>query len=289
MNPPERKPAWLKAPLPGGEKYAAVSNILNHLQLTTVCLEAKCPNRGECWNAGTATFMVLGDVCTRGCRFCAVKTSLKGNPLDTKEPERIAEAAKKLGLSYVVLTSVTRDDLPDGGAEHFAACVAAVKKKLPNVPVEALIPDFDENGIKKMLDAKVDVLAHNIEVIQRLTPLVRDPRFCYTKSLETLENAKKNSPNTLTKSSLMLGVGETDEEITAALRDLRAAGCDILVLTQYMQPTPSNLPVKEYVHPEKFEALRKKACDMGFPIVVAHPLARTSYRARESYLSARKL
>lgn len=280
-----RKPVWLKTRIPSGAKFQDVRRVLHDRRLHTVCVEADCPNRGECWGKfKTATFMVLGRVCTRNCRFCAVESSVRGEPLDTSEPARVAEAARDLGLDYVVLTSVDRDDLPDYGASHFAECVREVKEKNPGVKVEVLIPDFQGrlDCLRKVVEASPDVVAHNIETVRRLQKKVRDARAGYMRSLEVLANVKKINPKLKTKSSILLGFGETRSEVLEAFRDLRNAGVDFLVLGQYLQPTGRQIPVAEYVTPEAFESYREAALDMGFVNVVSKPLARTSYRAKQA-------
>ena len=279
------KPEWLKVPLPIGPTYAHVRDVVSQLQLHTVCQEAMCPNVAECWGHGTATFMILGWVCTRACKFCAVAT---GNPrgwVDAGEPERVAQAVEQLGLQYVVLTSVDRDDLPDGGASHFARTVQAIKARLPQVRVEALTPDFqgDLRAVEVVMDSGLDVFAHNLETVRRLTPRVRDPRAAYDQSLRVLAHAKRYRPQVLTKSSLMLGLGETDEEIRQAMRDLRAAGVDILTLGQYLRPTKSHLPVERYVTPREFEVYREWGFEEGFVEVFSGPLVRSSYRAERVF------
>jgi len=283
MPAPQRKPEWLKIRIPGGDRYRHVRRILKQECLHTVCESARCPNMGECWEAGTATFMILGNVCTRGCAFCAVD---RGNPdgaTDAREPDRVAEAAGQMGLDYVVVTSVTRDDLPDGGASMFAATVRAVKEKIPGVLVEILIPDYLDEALATVTAAAPDVLAHNIEVVERLSPLLRHRRTSYARSLQVLRTAG----NLLTKSSIMLGLGETATEIEASMRDLREADVDILVLGQYLQPTRAHAPVVEYVPPERFDELAELGKEMGFGYVAAGPLVRTSYKAAEAYVRHR--
>lgn len=240
-----------------------------------------CPNIGECWNNGTATIMIMGSVCTRACRFCAVDT---GNPrgwLDAEEPENTARAVKLMNLRYVVITSVDRDDLPDGGAAHYAACVRAIKRMNPDTAVEALTPDFDGVAahVSTVIDAGVDVFAQNVETVRRLTHPVRDPRAGYEQTIGVLAHAKRYRPEVLTKTSLMLGLGEKDSEILETMDDLREAGVDILTLGQYLRPTPNHLPVERYVTPDEFEAYRREGLEKGFLEVVAGPLVRSSYRA----------
>ena len=259
-----------------------VSDVVSSLRLATVCEDALCPNIMECWNSGTATFMVLGDVCTRGCRFCYV---LKGvpDPPDPEEPYRVAHAVKELDLDYVTITSVDRDDLPDGGASHIAETIKAVKKVNPGVLIEVLIPDFkgDLDALKIVLDAKPDVLAHNIETIERLTPIVRDRRAGYWQSIKILRVAKEYG--FITKSSILLGFGETIDEVEKTIRDLVDINLDILVFSQYLRPSKRQLPVKKYYSIEEFRHLERLAYKLGIKSVVAHPLARTSYKAKEAY------
>jgi len=276
-----RKPAWLKAKLPGGEAYAAVRNTVRTHRLATVCEESMCPNIGECWGAGTATIMLMGAVCTRACQFCAVDT---GNPrgwLDADEPANTAESVRLMGLRYVVLTSVDRDDLPDGGAQHYASCVRAVKALNPETAVEALTPDFQGrlDAVSVVVDSGLEVYAQNLETVRRLTHPVRDPRASYQQTLAVLAHAKRHRPEVLTKTSLMLGLGETDAEIQESLEDLREAAVDIVTFGQYLRPTPHHLPVQRYVTPEQFQDYRELGLSMGFVEVVSGPLVRSSYRA----------
>jgi lipoic acid synthetase len=253
-------------------------------RLSTVCEEAHCPNVGECWNAGTATLMLLGAVCTRACRFCAVDT---GNPrgwLDPEEPANAARTVALLGLGYVVLTSVNRDDLPDGGAGHFAASVRAIRSASPHTAVEALTPDFqgEAAAVETVVDSGIVVFAQNIETVERLTHPVRDPRAGYRQTLDVLTHAKRHRPDVLTKSSLMLGLGETTEELCAAMDDLRRAGCDLLTLGQYLRPTANHLPVARFVTPAEFAAYRNEALARGFTECVSGPMVRSSYRAERA-------
>ncbi len=282
--PSGRKPAWLRARLPGGQGYAAVRDIVGEHRLSTVCEESMCPNIGECWASGTATIMLMGHVCTRACRFCAVDTGNPAGRLDAREPGNAAESVRLMALRYVVLTSVDRDDLPDGGAAHIAACVRAIRHLNPETAVEVLTPDFqgDPNGISAVVESGPEVYAHNVETIERLTAEVRDPRAGYRQSLNVLEHAKRLRPGMLTKSSLMLGLGETEDEIGQAMKDLRRAGVDILTLGQYLRPTRHHLPVREYVSPERFNALRDRGLELGFREVVSGPLVRSSYRAERA-------
>ena len=282
----ERKPDWLRVRPPGGEAYGHLKGLLRTLDLHTVCEEAHCPNVWECWGGGTATIMLMGDRCTRGCRFCAVQS---GNPhglLDADEPRKVAEALADLGLSYVVLTSVDRDDLPDGGAAHFARTVREIKARDPDLLVEALIPDFrgDLEAVRTVVEAGPDVLDHNLETVRRLQATVRDPRAGYEQSLGVLRGAKALRPGLFTKSSLMLGLGEARKEILEAMRDLRANGVDLLTLGQYLRPSEWHLPVQEYVSPEAFDELRTAGEAMGFRYVAAGPLVRSSYRAGEFFV-----
>ena len=281
---PLRKPPWLKARAPSGAGFQAVRALVKEHRLATVCEEAKCPNIGECWNAGTATIMLMGAVCTRACRFCSVDT---GNPhgwLDGQEPENAARTVLLMRLKYVVLTSVDRDDLPDGGAAHYAACVRAIKRLNPHTAVEALTPDFQGvlADVATVVDAGIEVFAQNIETVERLTHPVRDPRAGYAQTLAVLAHAKAHRPTLLTKSSLMLGLGETDAEIEATLADLRRAGVDLVTLGQYLRPTVHHLPVERFVSPQQFAAYRARALTLGFVECVAGPLVRSSYRAEQA-------
>ncbi|WP_152206110.1 lipoyl synthase [Marinobacter changyiensis] len=275
------KPKWLRARMPGGERFEAVRQNVKDHKLSTVCQESHCPNIGECWNNGTATIMVMGSVCTRACRFCAVDT---GNPkgwLDHDEPDNTAKSVELMGLRYIVLTSVDRDDLDDGGAAHYAACVAAIKQRTPEVAVEALTPDFDAvmEHVEKVVDSGLDVFAQNVETVKRLTNRVRDPRAGYQKTLDVLAHAKQYRPDVLTKTSLMLGLGETEEEVFQTMDDLLAIGVDILTLGQYLRPTPNHLPVERYVSPEEFNRYREIGLEKGFLEVPSGPMVRSSYRA----------
>lgn len=279
-----RKPPWLRAKAPSGDGFQAVKGIVKSHRLATVCEEAKCPNIGECWNAGTATLMLMGAVCTRACRFCSVDT---GNPrgwLDPDEPENAAHTVELMGLKYVVLTSVDRDDLPDGGAAHYAACIRAVKRRNPNTAVEALTPDFQGvlADVETVVDSGLEVFAQNIETVRRLTHPVRDPRAGYQQTLNVLRHAKQHRAGVLTKSSLMLGLGETDAEIEQTLGELRAAGVDIVTLGQYLRPTVNHLPVERFVTPAQFDRYREHALALGFLECVSGPLVRSSYRAEQA-------
>jgi len=279
--PATGKPRWLKALPAGGERYARTRRNVHEHKLATVCEEAKCPNIGECWNAGTATIMLMGAVCTRACRFCSVDT---GNPrgwLDAAEPVNVAQSVALMELSYIVLTSVNRDDLPDGGAAHFAACVRAIREHSPQTAVEALTPDFQGvlRDVETVVDSGLVVFAQNLETVRRLTHPVRDARASYEQTLAVLAHAKQHRPEVLTKSSLMLGLGETDAEIIEALDDLRAANVDLVTLGQYLRPTPNHLPVARFVTPAQFAEYRQAGLARGFREVVSGPLVRSSYRA----------
>jgi len=279
-----RKPPWLKVKLPSGGAFQDMkANVTDH-RLATVCEEARCPNIAECWNAGTATIMLMGSVCTRGCKFCAVAT---GNPrglLDPDEPRLAARSVRSMGLGYVVLTSVDRDDLPDGGASHYAACVRAIKEASPATAVEALTPDFAGNTdhVQLVLDSGIEVYAQNIETVRRLTHPVRDPRAGYEQTLSVLAYAKRARPDVLTKTSLMLGLGETDDEIVETMRDLRQVQVDILTLGQYLRPSRAHVPVERWVPPADFKRYRDAGLAMGFLEVVSGPLVRSSYRAERA-------
>jgi lipoic acid synthetase len=275
-----RKPDWIRVRLPSGETWKKVRGILAERGLHTVCDEAQCPNKGECWGQGTATFMIMGDICTRSCRFCAVRSAGEGRPLRRDEGEAIARAARELGLKYVVLTSVDRDDLDDRGAGHFAACIGAVKSEIPGTKAEALVPDYTERELAPIAAACPDVLAHNVETVRSLQG-VRDARAGFDKSLETLKAAKRLGIG-LTKSSLLLGLGEKPEEVFAAMDELRGAGVDILVMGQYLRPSPRQIPVAEYISPERFAFYAGEGRKRGFKNVVSSPLARTSFHARQA-------
>ena len=279
-----RKPPWLRAPLASGAEFKKVVGIVREHRLSTVCEEAKCPNIGECWNAGTATIMLMGSVCTRACRFCAVDT---GNPrgwLDAEEPENVGRSVELMGLKYVVLTSVNRDDLADGGAAHYAAAIRAIKRRNPSTAVEALTPDFAgvAKDIETVVEAGLDVFAQNVETVRRLTHPVRDPRAGYDQTLDVLAHAKRHRPAVLTKTSLMLGLGETEEEIHHTMTDLRTASVDILTLGQYLRPTPNHLNIERFVTPDEFDRYREWALELGFLECVSGPLVRSSYRAEQA-------
>lgn len=285
-GPSHRKPEWLKIRAPGGDNYAVLKSRARNLKLATVCEEAQCPNIGECWGGGTATFMLMGDTCTRGCRFCAVNTAKQPPALDDEEAAHVAEAVEAMGLTYVVLTSVNRDELPDGGATHLARCLNAIKEASPDTLLEMLIPDFmgDEDALRTLLEAPLAVLAHNVETVERLTASVRDPRAGYEQSLDVLENVKRFAPDLLTKSSIMVGLGESEDEVMQCLRDLRERGVDIVTLGQYLRPSRKHLPVVEYVHPATFDRYAEAARSLGFGYVASGPLVRSSYRAGELYV-----
>ena len=287
MPKPLRKPEWLKIRPPQGERYVALKNVSKTLGLATVCEEARCPNIGECWAGGTATFMVMGEVCTRGCRFCAVKTGNPNGWLDHEEPQKLADVIAKARWEYVVLTSVDRDDLPDGGAAHFARCVSAIKTVNPEIIVEVLIPDFQgqEEPLKTLLASNPDVVAQNIETVERLTHPVRDRRAGYQQTMTLLQRVKAWRPDIFTKSSIMLGLGETDEEVRQCMTNLRAHDVDILTLGQYLQPTHKHLPLQGFVTPEKFKEWQAVAEEeLGFLYCASGPLVRSSYRAGEFFM-----
>jgi lipoic acid synthetase len=301
-----RKPDWLRTAVPSGAEFEATNERLRALGINTVCSSARCPNLSECWGRGTTTFMILGDTCTRHCRFCAVKTGNPEGMLDQTEPERVARAVAELGLFYVVLTSVDRDDLPDLGAAMFARTVGEVRRQksegrmqsaqsgssgqssianrqLPNPLVEVLTPDFGgrEELIRQVVEAAPDVFGHNLETVERLSSDVRDPRADYRRSLDVLATVKRLAPKMTTKSGLMVGLGETNDELRQALRDLHSVGCDIVTVGQYLQPARRCLPVERYVMPEEFVALEKEAFAMGFKGALCGPLVRSSYHAAE--------
>ncbi|WP_027092194.1 lipoyl synthase [Cohnella thermotolerans] len=281
-----RKPDWLRIKLTTGDNYHEIKDMMRSKTLHTVCEEARCPNIYECWANRTATFMILGNICTRACRFCAVKTG-KPTELDLQEPQRVAEAAVQMNLRHCVVTSVARDDLADGGASIFAATIKAIREKLPFCSVEVLIPDFLGNwdALKTVMDAKPDILNHNVETVERLSDRVR-AKAKYRRTMELLRRAKEMAPNIPTKSSIMLGLGETLEEIHQTMDDLREVDCNILTLGQYLQPTPSHLDVVRYVHPDEFAQLKKDGLAKGFSHVESAPLVRSSYHAHEQVQSA---
>lgn len=280
------KPEWLKIRPPAGENYKRIKALVKDLNLNTVCEEAHCPNVHECWAGGTATFMLLGDTCTRGCRFCAVKTGNPNGIVDELEPIKISDSIQKLTLEYVVLTSVDRDDLPDGGAGHFAQTIIEIKNKDKNVIVEVLIPDFkgNYNHLDKIVKAKPEVIAQNVETVERLTHKVRDKRSGYWQTLNLLAKVKDLDPTIFTKSSIMVGLGETEEEIIQTMKDLRSVDTDVLTLGQYLRPTKKHLPVMEFVTPEKFAYYEKVGLELGFKYVASGPLVRSSYKAGEFFI-----
>ena len=279
--PIERKPTWLRVKSQNSSKYRELKSIVSEKKLHTVCEEAMCPNIQECWSHGTATFMLLGSVCTRACRFCAVDTGNPKGSLDKDEPIKVASSIAHMNLKYAVLTSVNRDDLRDGGAEHFSHTIQAIKEKAPEVIVEALVPDFlgNKKSIEVLLNSKLEVFAQNLETVSRLTKRVRDPRAGYDQTLEVLSYAKQHSPSVITKTSLMFGLGETEEEILKTFDDIRRTGVDVLTLGQYMRPTVNHLPVEKWYSPEEFEYFKDLALGMGFLEVASGPMVRSSYRA----------
>ncbi|MHA2612001.1 MAG: lipoyl synthase [bacterium JZ-2024 1] len=275
------RPDWLKVRLPQGEVFERTKEIVKSWRLHTICEEALCPNVSECWGNGVATILVLGDVCTRGCRFCAVKTGNPRGVVDPDEPARVAEAVAALKLKYVVITSVDRDDLPDGGAEHFAKCVRAIHHRSPETFVEVLIPDFqgDEDALEKIYQSHPYIIGHNIETVARLTPFVRDRRAGYELSLRVLKWFHARDPKQKIKSGMMLGLGETREEVLQTLQDVRSAGVEYFTLGQYLQPTKKHLPVVRYVPPEEFDDLARQGYKMGYKMIASAPFVRSSYRA----------
>ena len=281
-----RKPPWLKVRLPSGADYNRLKDSFRGLKLHTVCEEARCPNLAECWQSGTATIMILGDVCTRGCRFCAVKTAKAGAPVDPDEPARVAEALARMDLRYVVITSVDRDDLEDGGAGIFADTIRETRRRCPELIIEALIPDFrgDTRALRKVVDAAPQVIGQNIETVQRLTRYARDARCGYEQTLAVLANVRALNPRIYTKSAILLGLGETAGEVVETMRDLRARDVDILTLGQYLQPTRKHLPVAEFLHPDRFREYEQQGTRLGFRYVAAGPMVRSSYRAAEFFV-----
>ena len=286
MTVRERKPSWIRARWPGGERYAEIVALLRDSSLNTVCQEARCPNIGECFNRGTATFMILGDTCTRACGFCAV-TSGRPAALDWGEPARLAATVERLQLNYVVITSVNRDDVADGGAAIFAACIEAVRARRPDCSVEVLIPDLmgDQAALETVLAAQPTVLNHNVETVERLYPRVRH-QARYQRSLELLRRAAQHRPRIPTKTGFMLGLGERRDELSQLLRDLRAVDCDLLTVGQYLRPSPKHLPVERYAPPEEFDEIRAEALALGFRHVEAGPMVRSSYHAEEQARAA---
>jgi lipoic acid synthetase len=288
-----KKPEWLKIRPPGGEAYTQIKGLLRERKLHTVCEEAHCPNVAECWASGTATFMLGGDTCTRACRFCAVKTARVPPPLDPEEPFHVAESIAALGLKYVVLTSVDRDDLKDGGANHFATTIREIKRLDPSIAVEALVPDFrgDTEAIEIIVESKLDVYAHNIETVRRLQYRVRDPRATYEQSLATLRHAKNFARSIghplYTKSAVMLGLGEESAELSEAFDDLRSYDVDVLTIGQYLRPSMQHLPVEKFVTPDEFTSYGRDAESKGFLYVASGPMVRSSYRAAELFLKGK--
>lgn len=302
-NELQKLPKWLKVPIPKGKSFSKLKSDVRELKLATVCEEAKCPNIGECWGGGgknlnketgeidkskaTATIMLMGDTCTRGCRFCSVKTNRNPGAPDPNEPENVAEAVSRWGVGYIVLTTVDRDDLPDGGSAHLTKTIQKIKQKSPKLLVECLSGDFmgDVDAVAQLARSGLEVYSHNLETVEELTPFVRDRRAKYRQSLSVLEHAKLASPNILTKTSLMLGLGETDQQIRQTMQDLRNIGCDIVTFGQYMRPTKRHMKVVEYVKPEKFDYWREVAeKEYGFAYCASGPLVRSSYKAGEFYI-----
>ncbi len=282
------KPPWLKGRAPGGDRYAELRTTFRSLDLHPVCEEARCPNVGECWSPGTATVMLLGDTCTRGCRFCAVTTGQPRGAVDVREPEHVARALSRMPLQYVVMTMVDRDDLIDGGAEHVARTVRRLKELRPEMLVETLVGDFGGHldAVDTTVDAAPDVWAHNIEVVRRLQRTIRDVRCSYEQSLRVLARAKERRPGAIAKSSIMVGIGETDDEVLDTMRDLRSAGVDIVTVGQYLRPTPKHAEVDRYVDPARFEAFAEEGRAMGFAFVASGPLVRSSYKAAEVFVKS---
>ena len=285
-NPKSERPAWIKAKAPAGENYSHVRALVDRMNLHTVCQSAHCPNIGECWHSRTATFMILGNVCTRSCRFCAIET---GRPevVDSQEPERVARAVAALGLRHAVITSVTRDDLDDGGAFIFAETIRRIRELVPECSIEVLIPDFNgsADALAEVVRARPDILNHNIETVPRLYPFIR-PQAIYERSINLLRSTKKIALDMLTKSGIMVGVGEDTQEVLQTMNDLRAAGCDIMTIGQYLRPSAEHVPIARYYSPDEFEELRKTGLEMGFHHVESGPLVRSSYHAAEQVKSA---
>ena len=294
-RPRRSKPSWLKVRAPGGGRYEEIKRRIDTLGLHTVCQEAQCPNIGECWDGGTATIMLMGGSCTRGCRFCAVQTMASPPPLDPNEPQHAAEAVAAMGVDYIVVTSVNRDDLPDGGAAHFAETIVALKRRDPSLMVEVLVPDFQgrSEAVDVLANAGPEVIAHNVETVRRLSRRVRDARASFDQSLRVLRDVKRagrgRAPgglDILAKTSIMCGLGETEEEVLSAIREVRETGCDVITFGQYLQPSPRHHEVVEYVSPERFERYAEFALAMGYVYVASGPLVRSSYKAAEFYLKA---
>jgi lipoic acid synthetase len=283
-----RIPEWIKTRPPGGPAYAHLKELLREKKLATVCEEARCPNVHECWGGGTATVMLLGATCTRGCKFCAVTSAAKGDEVDAQEPEKLAAAISELGLKYVVVTMVDRDDMPDGGSSHVARAIGELRRRVPELLVEVLVSDFrgDREQVATVARAMPDVFAHNVEVVERLQPSVRDARCSYVQSLSVLKHAKDVAPGLVTKSSIMLGLGESEAEVVQSMKDLRSVGVDVLTLGQYLRPSNWHLPVAEWIEPARFDAYRDRGLELGFAYVASGPLVRSSYRAGEFFLEA---
>ena len=286
----KRKPEWLKVKIPSGENVQTINKLRRGSHLATVCEEANCPNLADCWKNGTATFMLMGDICTRACRFCSVGTAKHPPPLDIDEPINLANALKQLDLKYVVLTTVDRDDLPDYGAGHIRKCVEAIKENNPGLLIELLIPDFlgESRLIEEVTNSGANVIGHNLECTKDLTRKVRDVRASYEQSLSVLRIIKEIQPDIFTKSSLMLGFGEADEDILEAMRDIREVDTDFLTLGQYLQPNKNKLPVVKYIHPDRFKWFEQKGLEIGFKYVAAGPLVRSSYQAGEYFFMNRR-
>lgn len=282
---PLKKPEWLRVRAPSGEEYNRLKQLITKERLHTVCESASCPNIGECWNLGTATFMILGNTCTRACRFCHVDSSSRPRPVDLDEPKRLADTVEKMKLKHIVITSVTRDDLPDGGAKHFYNCITAIRERVPNVTIEILTPDFqlDTRAIDVVLSAKPEVFNHNVETVERLTPKIRSGAK-FDRSLKVLEYVKSVSPRTKTKSGIMLGLGETNEEVKETIVALRKHQVDLLTIGQYLQPTPWYHPVMRYASPDEFRELGEFAKSLGFSHVESGPLVRSSYHAEKGVI-----
>lgn len=277
-----RKPDWLKIKLENGKNYPLVKKIVQEQQLHTICTSGKCPNIGQCWSLGTATLMILGDICTRACKFCATKTG-KPLPLDEKEPRKIAESIAKMKLKHCVITSVDRDDLPDKGAAHWAKTIVAIREKNPAIIIEVLIPDYEDELLQIVLDAEPDIVAHNLETVKRLTPSIRS-RASYNKSMNVLEQIAKKK--FIAKTGIMVGLGETQEEVIELLKEVKDAGCLMITIGQYLQPTKQNIEVAEYIHPDIFEFYKQTALKLGFVSVESAPLVRSSYMAERSFLNS---
>lgn len=279
MNLPSKKPAWLKSRLPGGESYLEVKRIVEQNHLNTICSSGKCPNLGECWGRGTATFMILGDVCTRSCKFCATKTG-KPLPVDHDEPARVASSVKRMMLKHVVLTSVDRDDLPDGGAATWAAVIREIRSVNPGTTIEALIPDFRSvmENTQMVIEERPEIISHNLETVKRLTPQIRS-KADYSGSLKVLEQIARSGVTA--KSGIMVGLGETEEEVSELMDDLLGSGCSILTIGQYLQPTKDQYPVQEYIHPDQFRKYKELGLKKGFNHVESQPLVRSSYHAEK--------